>query len=120
MLRGIVVGVYGLAFAGSVLGVLPIACLPLLLLSLPQVSMPFRSCVPILPVMCILDTWQEALIVYWVQAMRLLSFCSQNFLNPEKVRPLKIYATKWHMAVGAWLAAGIATPRFVSQVVAAF
>ena len=58
--------------------------------------------------------------VVGLQADAMLSFCSKNLLDPEKVRPLKIFATKWHTIFGVTLATGIAAPQLLSRLVAAF
>lgn len=54
------------------------------------------------------------------QAWTMLSFCARNLLDPQKVKPLKIYATKWHSAFGAMLAAGLAAPQLCTQQIVAF
>ena len=54
------------------------------------------------------------------QARGLLAFCANNLLDPQKVRPLKIFATKWHTAFGAGLAAGLAGPQLLAQYMVAF
>lgn len=45
------------------------------------------------------------------QAMELLDFAKRTHAVPEEVRPLKRYALRWHMALGAALAAGLAAAR---------
>jgi hypothetical protein len=42
------------------------------------------------------------------QALSLLEFGRQTHPVPELVLPLKRYALRWHMALGAGLAAGLA------------
>ncbi|KAK9917091.1 hypothetical protein WJX75_000805 [Coccomyxa subellipsoidea] len=44
-------------------------------------------------------------------AMALVDFAKRTHLEPEEVRPLKRYALKWHMALGASLAIGLAAAR---------
>lgn len=46
-----------------------------------------------------------------LQAMALVDFAKRTHQEPEAVRPLKRYALKWHMALGAALTAGFAAAR---------
>jgi hypothetical protein len=52
----------------------------------------------------------ELSCAFW-QARALLEFGARTHLEPEAVRPLKKYALKWHMALGAALAASLALSR---------
>ena len=46
-----------------------------------------------------------------LQAMALVDFAKRTHQEPEAVRPLKRYALKWHMALGAALTAGFVAAR---------
>ncbi|EIE20367.1 hypothetical protein COCSUDRAFT_57519 [Coccomyxa subellipsoidea C-169] len=50
-------------------------------------------------------------------AMALLDFAKRTHQQPEAVRPLKRYALKWHMALGAALTAGFAAARLPAAAV---
>lgn len=55
---------------------------------------------------------------HWcVQAMALVDFAKRTHLEPKEVRPLKRYALKWHMALGASLAIGLAAARLPAAAV---
>lgn len=49
--------------------------------------------------------------------MALVDFAKRTHLEPEEVRPLKRYALKWHMALGASLAIGLAAARLPAAAV---
>ncbi len=51
------------------------------------------------------------------QAMALVDFAKRTHEEPEAVRPLKRFALKWHMALGASLAAGLAIARLPATTV---
>lgn len=41
-----------------------------------------------------------------LQAGTMLRFCAANHKNPAKIRPLKLFAVKWHTAVGLAIVLG--------------
>ena len=66
----------------------------------------YSSCKPMLWAM---PCWTAVLLL--MQAQALLGFGARTHMQPEEVRPLKKYALKWHMALGACLAASLALSR---------
>lgn len=42
-----------------------------------------------------------------LQARQMLQYCSDNHKVPSQIRPLKLYAVKWHTAVGLALCLGL-------------
>ena len=42
----------------------------------------------------------------------MLQFCSDNHKTPAHVRPLKLYAVKWHSSMGLSIAAGMILHRY--------
>lgn len=46
-----------------------------------------------------------------LQAAALVKFAERTHMDPEAVFPLKRYAVKWHIALGAALTAGLVLGR---------
>lgn len=49
------------------------------------------------------------------RCVRMLMHCHANHWSPERVRPLKFYAIRWHSAVGVALAIGLVAERLLAQ-----
>lgn len=62
------------------------------------------------------DVQQAAKQLLPLQARSMLKFADDNASTPPVLRPLKLYATKWHSALGFTLALAVALPQLVPQI----
>ena len=126
VLRFSVYGIYLLMTAAVVAGWLPWVCSLTQLGSVPNGAVHLQKCVvtfvrtpgssnmhaseqACLWVVICQGIVAESLLA--VQAKALVEFAERTHMDPEVVFPLKRYAVKWHVALGATLTAGLVLGR---------